>query len=160
MSKAYHLTVCFISLLALGCGGSTEPNSQALPTGTYSVFIPISNPNIWTSWRASWPAGTARTDCAFIGGSITITDNGRFTETRLYSGVNPVFSTQATLSGSYHFVSEKSVYAFSVDGGADTVVLAGTVISGVQHEELMMRRFFALRGGCTSGGPLEISYVK
>lgn len=28
MSKSYHQTACFLSLLALGCGGSTEPQNS------------------------------------------------------------------------------------------------------------------------------------
>lgn len=149
------------TVFALACGSSTDPTSQGLPLGLYSVFVPLSNPNIGYSWRASWPSDDVRAGCAFFSGSITIVSKSTLTETRSYSsnlqGSVPI---ERAFSGTYRYSPSAFVYVFSIDGGTDTVSLAGTVINGVSHEELMMRRYFPLRGNCDVAGPIEISYVR
>lgn len=143
----------------VACGGSTEP-SALLPLGTYSIFVSPSNPNLPLSWRGSWPEGLGRTDCPLIGGSITILDASNFTELRDYGSSSGDFSLERSLPGTYRYDVPTSSYILIVDGGTDTVSLAGTVINSVNHEELIARRSFPPRGSCATGGPYDMSYVK
>lgn len=152
------LSLLGLVMLASACGGAAAPDFNGLPQGLYAAYRPTSG----TVWTASWPAGTARTDCAQIGGSITITGATTFTETRVYAtppGVGTFFTTTQTFAGTYAPVGSGNTYSFTADGATDTGTAQSSSTSQ-SRDALVITRNFPLRGGCQVGGPYTIEYVK
>lgn len=95
MSKSYHRTACFISLLALGCGGSTEPD----PTRHFLLYT-------WQFNSSTYIVG----DRVVIGGNFVEIDSatvdlrtdGTVQEGIWYVYAVPSTGTQTKATESFH----------------------------------------------------------
>jgi hypothetical protein len=144
------------TVLTIACGGSTAP-APSLTLGTYTAY----RPSAGTIWIASWPTGTGRSDCAQISSSITVLDGSNFSETRSYATLpgSAFFSTQQTFTGVYTSDGSGNTYTFTVDGATD-IGDAQSSSADQSRDALVITRTFPLRGGCQSGGPYTIEYIK